>query len=137
MARPLVWQNPVWVTRPVPPGRLPFSSTLFTFGRVGLPVYSHSIGRRPFGLRRPFPILSIFLVQFQPCDLPFPVPICRFSAFASSLAAFFARFQSFDFLRPFPVLRPSPFFLRPQSYDWLVSVYGGFKLLLSGMIVKT
>ena len=32
------WQNPVRVTRPVPPGRLPFSSTIFTFRRVGLPV---------------------------------------------------------------------------------------------------
>ena len=49
------WQNPVRVTRPVPPGRCPFSSTLSTFRRVGLPVYSLSVRFRPFGLLLPIP----------------------------------------------------------------------------------
>jgi len=82
------WQNPVRVTRPVPPGRLPFSSTLFTFGRVGLPVNSHSVRLRPFG----------------PCR---PIPICRLSSHDSSLSTFLARFKSVDLLRLFPALRPS------------------------------
>ena len=83
-----LWQNPVRVTRPVPSGRLPLSSTLLTFRRVGLPVIPHSIGRRPFGLRRPF-------------------PICRSSSFVSGLATFFARFQSVDLLRLFQASQPS------------------------------
>ena len=82
------WQNPVRVTRPVPPGRLPFPFTIFTFRRVGLPVKSHSNGRRPFGLRR-------------------SIPIYRSSPFVSGLATFLARFQSPDLLRLFPVSRPS------------------------------
>ena len=49
------WQNPVRVTRPVPPGRCPFSSTLSTFRRVGLPVYSLSVRFQPFGLLLPIP----------------------------------------------------------------------------------
>ena len=50
------WQNPVRVTRPVPPGRCPFSSTLSTFRRVGLQVYSLSVRFRPRGLLLPFPV---------------------------------------------------------------------------------
>ena len=94
------WQNPVRVTRPVPSGRLPFSSTLLTFGRVGLPVIPHSVRLRPCGPRRTF-------------------PICRSSSFVSGLATFSARVRSVDLRRTFPVLRPSPFFLRPQPFGWL------------------
>ena len=102
------WQNPVRVTRPVPPGRLPFSFTFFTFRRVGLPVNSHSIGRRPYGLRRPIPIcrfsscdssLSTFLAQFQSVDLLRLLPVSRPSSLASSLSTFSVRFRSFDLLR--------------------------------------
>jgi len=89
MVRPLLWQNPARVTRPVPPGRLPFSSALFTFRRVGLPASSHSVGRRPCGLRRTFPIY-------------------RSSSLVSGLATFSARFRSPSFLRSFPAFQPSP-----------------------------
>ena len=104
-----LWQNPVRVTRPVPPGRLPLSFTLITFRRVGLPVNLHSVGRRPYGLRRPF-------------------PICRSSSFDPSLAAFLDRFKSVDFLRLFPASRPSAFAsslstfsVRFRSFDLLRS----------------
>jgi len=102
------WQNPVRATRPVPPGRLPLSSTLFTFRRVGLPVNLHSVGRRPFGLRRPIPTcrsssldsgLSTFLTRFQSVGLLRLFPALRPSSLASSLSTFSVRFQSFDLLR--------------------------------------
>jgi len=88
------WQNPVRVTRPVPPGRLPFSSTFCTFRRVGLPVSPHSDGRRSFDLRRTFPIY-------------------RSSSFVSGLATFLVRFRSPGFLRSSPVFQPSPFASNP------------------------
>jgi len=53
------WQNPVRVTRPVPPGRCPFSSTLSTFRRVGLPVDSLSVRFRSFDLLLPFPVFRL------------------------------------------------------------------------------
>jgi len=108
MVRPLLWQNPVRVTRPVPPGRLPFSSALFTFRRVGLPAHSHSVGRRPRGLRRPVPIcrfssydsgLATLLAWFQSVDLLRSIPASRPSSLASSLSTFSVRFRSFDLLR--------------------------------------
>ena len=109
MVRPLLWQNPVWVTRPVPPGRCPLSSTKSTFRRVGLPANSHSDGRRPFSLRRPVPIcrfssydssLTTFLTRFRSVDLLRLFPASRPSSFASSLTTFSVRFRSFDLLRP-------------------------------------
>ena len=59
------WQNPVRVTRPVPPGRCPFSSTLSTFRRVGLPVDSLSVRFRSCDLLRPS-------FRFQPFGLLLP-----------------------------------------------------------------
>jgi hypothetical protein len=108
MVRPLLWQNPVRVTRPVPPGRLPLSSTLLTFRRVGLPVSSHSVDRRPYGLRRPFPIcrssscdpsLAAFLTRFRSVDRLRMLPASRLCSLASSLSTFSVRFRSFDLLR--------------------------------------
>ena len=118
MVRPLLWQNPVRVTRPVPSGRLPFSSASCAFRRVGLPVSSHSVGRRPFGLRRTFPIyrsssfvsgLATFFVRFRSPDFLRSFPVFQPSPFASNPV---------DLFRPFPVLRPSPFFLRFQPFGW-------------------
>jgi hypothetical protein len=59
------WQNPVRVTRPVPPGRCPFSSTLFAFRRVGLQANSHSVRFRSCDLLRPS-------VRFRSRDLLLP-----------------------------------------------------------------
>lgn len=56
------WQNPVRVTRPVPPGRCPFSSTLAAFRRVGLPARSHSLRFGPCD-----PLQSS--ARLRPCDL--------------------------------------------------------------------
>lgn len=72
------WQNPVWVTRPVPPGRCPFSSTLAAFWRVSLPALSHSFRFGPCG-----PLRSS--VRFRSRDL----------------------LRSSDRFRPFGLLRPS------------------------------
>jgi hypothetical protein len=78
------WQNPVRVTRPVPPGRCPFSSTLSTFRRVGLPVDS---------LFRSLPVL-------RPSPFFGPFPALRPSPFLRPLPAF----------RPSPFfLRSQPF----------------------------
>jgi len=55
------WQNPVRVTRPVPPGRCPFPSTLSTFRRVGLPVGSLSVLLQSCDCFRSFSLL-------QSCD---------------------------------------------------------------------
>ncbi len=110
------WQNPVRVTRPVPPGRCPFSSTLSTFGRVGLLVDSHSVRFRSFN-------------RFQPFDLLRP-----FGRFRSlNLLRSFDRFRSFDLLWPFGRFRSS---CDPNlSVGGLLS-NGGFKLLLKASIVK-
>ena len=88
------WQNPVRVTRPVPPGRCPFLSTLPTFGRVGLSVDSHSVRVRSCNRFQPFNLLRSF-----------------------------NRFRSSDLLRPFgrsvlpaiPVLRLVGFFITGDS----------------------
>jgi len=42
------WQNPVRVTRPVPLGRCPLSSTLSASWRVSPSADSHSVRSRPF-----------------------------------------------------------------------------------------
>lgn len=54
VVRPVQGRTPVGVTRPVPPGHWPFSSTLATFGRVGPPVTPLSVSVRPCGLPVPF-----------------------------------------------------------------------------------
>jgi len=115
------WQNPVRVTRPVPPGRLPFFIHLIYF-RTGRSSSKFAFcWSSTFRSSPSVSNLSIFCVCFQSCDLRHSFPICRSSALGSNLSIFSDRFQSFDFLRPFPVLRPSPFFLRSQPFGWLVS----------------
>jgi hypothetical protein len=90
MVRPLVWQNPAWVTRPVPPGRLPFSSTFSSSGGSALRYI-----RIPSASS-----LSALTVRFQSVDLLLPVPASRPSPFAPDLSIFPVRFQSCDLLRP-------------------------------------
>jgi hypothetical protein len=140
MVRPLLWQNPVRVTRPVPSGRLPLSSTFFTFGRVGPPVNLHSVGRRPLGLRRPFPIcrsssfvsgLATFTIRFRSVDLLRSFPISRSSPTASSLSAFSVRFRSCDLLRlpAIPTLRLVGFcrYEPLDLYTCMIRAYEGFR----------
>ncbi len=79
---------------------------------------------------------SIFFTRFRSYDLLRSIPITWSSSAGSGLATFSDCFQPVDLLRPFPVFRPSPFFLRSQPCDWLVSVYGGVKLLSKDQIVK-
>ena len=62
------WQNPVRVTRPVPPGRCPFCSTLAAVRRVSLPAGSLSVRLQPCGCFRPCGLLRP-LGRFRPsCD---------------------------------------------------------------------
>ena len=84
------WQNPARVTRPVPPGRLPCSST-----------FSPSGGSALRYIRFPnASSLSALAVRFQSVDLLLPAPALRPSPFAPDLSIFSVRFQSFDLLRP-------------------------------------
>jgi hypothetical protein len=62
------WQNPVRVTRPVPLGRCPLSSTLAAFRRVSLLAGSLSVLLQPLGCFRPCGLLRPF-GRFRPsCD---------------------------------------------------------------------
>lgn len=90
MVRPLLWQNPARVTRPVPPGRLPFSSTISSSGGSALRYI-----RIPNASS-----LSALAVRFRSVDLLLPVPALRPSPLASDLSIFPGRFQSCDLLRP-------------------------------------
>ena len=90
MVRPLFWQNPARVTRPVPPGRLPFSSTCSPSGGSALRYI-----RFPNASS-----LSALAVRFRSVDLLLPVPALRPSPFAPDLSIFPGRFQSCDLLRP-------------------------------------
>ena len=105
MVRPLLLAEPGPGDASCTTWTLTVSFHIFTFRRVGLPVNSHSNGRRPFGLRRPFPIyLSSPLV--------------------SGLATFLSRFQSPDFLRSFPVSRPSSLVSNQLTFSVRFRPYG-------------
>jgi hypothetical protein len=84
------WQNPVRVTRPVPPGRLPFSSTFLPSGGSAFRCI-----RIPYASS-----LSALAVRFRSVDHLLPVPVLRPSPLAPDLSIFPVRFQSYDLLRP-------------------------------------
>ena len=111
MVRPIFWQNPVRVTRPVPPGRCPvtFHPLCFMTGR--------SFNRFASVQSSVFRHLPVF--RLSPAFQPLP------------------SFQFSPVLRPFPIFRVSPafrllqtssvfpglttvsnFFHLPRSYDW-------------------
>jgi len=110
------WQNPVRVTRPVPPGRCPFSFALSTFRRVGLPADSYSVLLWFFACFRSRDLLQTFN-HFRSFDL-LRFPVC---------------FRSCDLLQTFNRFR--------SSYDPNLSVggflsNGGVKLLPKPGFVK-